>query len=596
MFFLNGLKNIKIILTISLFFFLIASTIIVLNLKITKKAEISFICSNQGARSDLTIPGEQKYSNYCNKFKKILDDRYENIYGKSQYLNITFLEPDNFTYINSLGKLNEINFEKKKILTYLEKNDVNIRSLLNYVSFSLSKPDFMSTNRKKFVEEISELKVLEFLRQNQIHGIEFISFFSKLYTSIFNNNQYLQLFVIIINSITLIIISLFVFYIFKQFLKNNNKLIYFLVLFVILNPLNIFYFFSFYKEPFLILFFLGLLVNSIYLNNNSKDKFIPLINSFLFLLILFLMLLEIKDVYFLPSIFGLMMCYILLIYKKKSNLYKLFYILKIFLLTLLLMNINNYYSVSPHNISNNRLSEFSDIQLNKTEQKIQKIIKKVVPKYETNKETFEKKEEKFYVIDPAYQKKYIKELEQYEKDVFKLKNFEHYDCNSDSSNNQTVIKICKKINSILYKIYKLKLSTISENKQTNKENIIKGYKFNGANDVLKSLPIAFVKSHLMPLNLNSNIKIMILSIYKIILLLFSIIFIYKLTKSKNIFITLNCIVIFLPLLTSIDLISTNFFTYFRYVLPYNFYLNIIAILGFLTIFNNNDKYFHKFRS
>ena len=308
------------------------------------------------------------------------------------------------------------------------------------------------------------------------------------------------------------------------------------------------------------------------------------------------MLLEIKDVYFLPSIFGLMMCYILLIYKKKSNLYKLFYILKIFLLTLLLMNINNYYSVSPHNISNNRLSEFSDIQLNKTEQKIQKIIKKVVPKYETNKETFEKKEEKFYVIDPAYQKKYIKELEQYEKDVFKLKNFEHYDCNSDSSNNQTVIKICKKINSILYKIYKLKLSTISENKQTNKENIIKGYKFNGANDVLKSLPIAFVKSHLMPLNLNSNIKIMILSIYKIILLLFSIIFIYKLTKSKNIFITLNCIVIFLPLLTSIDLISTNFFTYFRYVLPYNFYLNIIAILGFLTIFNNNDKYFHKFRS
>ena len=44
------------------------------------------------------------------------------------------------------------------------------------------------------------------------------------------------------------------------------------------------------------------------------------------------------------------------------------------------------------------------------------------------------------------------------------------------------------------------------------------------------------------------------------------------------------ILIFLPLLTSVDLISSNFFTYFRYIAPYNLVLSMIAILGFLSLF------------
>ena len=221
-------------------------------------------------------------------------------------------------------------------------------------------------------------------------------------------------------------------------------------------------------------------------------------------------------------------------------------------------------------------------------------MKKVIPKSEINKERIEK--EKFYRLDNVFIKKAKKENEKYQENVFLLKSFQHYDCNNKTSNIQTIRVICKKINSILYRIYKLKLATTNENAETNEENSIKGYKFNGVNDVLKSIPIAFVKSHLMPFNLNSNIKIIILSIYKIILLFFSIIFVHKSLKSKNIFVLISGIVIFLPLLTTIDLISSNYFTYFRYVLPYNFYLNMIAILGFLTIFKNNDKYFHKFRS
>ena len=46
MFFLNGLKNIRIILTISIIFFITISILINLNLKKTKNAEISFVCSD----------------------------------------------------------------------------------------------------------------------------------------------------------------------------------------------------------------------------------------------------------------------------------------------------------------------------------------------------------------------------------------------------------------------------------------------------------------------------------------------------------------------------------------------------------------------
>jgi len=597
MFFLNGLKNIKIILIISIIFSLIASIAIIIDNKKTKKAEISFVCSDHYMfRNKSRMFSSEIYLNYCNKFKKIIDDKYQNLNGASQYLNFIYLEPDNYSYLNNFGKLNEINFEKKKILSHLEKNDVNIKLLLNSISYSLSKANFMSTNQEKFIEEINRLKILEFLRKHHIDNIEFVTCFSELYTSIFKNNQHIQLFVIIINFVTLIIISLFVFYFFKQFIKKNNKLIYLLVLFVILNPINIFYFFNFYKEPFLILFFLGIIVNFTYLNYNSKNNFITLINSFFFLLILFLILLEIKDVYFLPSIFGLLISYLFLIYRKKSNFYKFFYIMKLLILTLFLVEVNNFYKLSPHNISNNRLVQFtkyiSNIKLLQLSEN--KFLKKIISKSEINKERIE--EEKFYRLDNAFIKKAKKENEIYQEQVFLLKKFQHYDCNSKTSNIQTIRVICKKINSILYRIYKLKLATTNENVETNEENSIKGYKFNGVNDVLKSIPIAFVKSQLMPFNLNSNIKIIILSIYKIILLFFSVIFIHKSLKSKNIFVLISGIVIFLPLLTTIDLISSNFFTYFRYVLPYNFYLNMIAILGFLTIFKNNDKYFHKFRS
>ena len=261
MFFLNGLKNIRIILTISIIFFITISILINLNLKKTKNAEISFVCSdnysigidengNSGTMVDSHI-----YLNFCNKFKSYIDRKYENFNGISQNLKFSFIEPDNYTYFNNLAKLNEINFAKKKILSKLKKNNFDTISILNSISYSISKPDFMSKNYEKIDQEIKELTTLEFLRKHHIHNIEFVGIFSNIYTNIFNDNNRIELFIIFVNIFTLFILSLFIFYFFKQFIIYETKLIPHLVLFTIFNPIITLYFSSFYKEPFVFIFF-----------------------------------------------------------------------------------------------------------------------------------------------------------------------------------------------------------------------------------------------------------------------------------------------------------------------------------------------------
>ena len=165
MFFLNGLKNIKITLTISIIFFIIISILINLNLKKTKNAQVSFVCSDNysfGRDKDGkngTMIDSYIYLNFCNKFKSYIDKKYENFEGISQNLKFTFIEPDNYTYLNNLAKLNEINFAKKKILSILKKNNIDTISILNSISYSISKPDFISKDYKNFDKEIKELKL-----------------------------------------------------------------------------------------------------------------------------------------------------------------------------------------------------------------------------------------------------------------------------------------------------------------------------------------------------------------------------------------------------------------------------------------------------
>ena len=100
----------------------------------------------------------------------------------------------------------------KKILSKLKKNNFDTISILNSISYSISKPDFMSKNYEKIDQEIKELTTLEFLRKHHIHNIEFVGIFSNIYTNIFNDNNRIELFIIFVNIFTLFILSLFIFY------------------------------------------------------------------------------------------------------------------------------------------------------------------------------------------------------------------------------------------------------------------------------------------------------------------------------------------------------------------------------------------------
>tara|TARA_E500000178_G_scaffold346565_1_gene398391 strand:+ start:1028 stop:2737 length:1710 start_codon:yes stop_codon:yes gene_type:complete len=566
MFFSNGLKNINITLVVSIIFFVSISTLINFNLKKTKAAQISFPCSDHYMFGQEKIKNSHIYLKFCNEFKESIDKKYENLNGVSQNYKFTFFEPDNYSYLNNLAKLNEINFAKKKILTLLKKNGVDTISLLNNISFSISKADFISTDYTSFDKEIKKLKTLEFLRKHHIDNIDFLNIFSNIYTSIFDKHDKLSFFIILINILTLVVLSLFIFYFFKQFIVNNIKLTLFLVLFTIFNPFNIIYFFSFSKEVFILVFFLGLIVNLIYIDNNSKNKYINLLFSFFFLLTLFIFILQIKNIYFLPSILGLIICYVTILYKKKSLLFGFIHAVKIILLILILFKINTYYKLSPTNISNHRATEF---------------VANLMPM--NNENTTQ-----YFRLDDNFIKKNKIDDEKYENQLMISRKFQNYDCKTE------ILKfLCKKINSFSFKLSSIKKATMEEAKYSSNKNIIVGYKLNGVNDVLQSSLFALIKSQFMPFSINSFSMITLISFYKVILIIFSIFCIYRLIRSKKKFIIYLSILIFLPFLTAIDLITSNFFTYFRYVAPYNLILSMIAILGFLYLFKENDKYLYK---
>ena len=83
----------------------------------------------------------------------------------------------------------------------------------------------------------------------------------------------------------------------------------------------------------------------------------------------------------------------------------------------------------------------------------------------------------------------------------------------------------------------------------------------------------------MPLLLNSNILVTSLTVFKLIgsfLLFYISYFYYKNKPTKYFLIIFGILIIFLPLVAAVDLVTSNYFTYFRYVYPFNIILLLIV--------------------
>ena len=89
----------------------------------------------------------------------------------------------------------------------------------------------------------------------------------------------------------------------------------------------------------------------------------------------------------------------------------------------------------------------------------------------------------------------------------------------------------------------------------------------------------------MPILFNENPVVSVFSIYKIITsaLFIILVFFYK-RNFKNSLIIILIPILFAPLLLAIDLVTTNFFTYFRYIFPYNVF-SITIILSCLVAYS-----------
>ena len=93
----------------------------------------------------------------------------------------------------------------------------------------------------------------------------------------------------------------------------------------------------------------------------------------------------------------------------------------------------------------------------------------------------------------------------------------------------------------------------------------------------------------MPIMFNSNKLVVILSGIKIIgsiIFLYFFYLAYKNRSIKELQIISGIILIFLPLTSAIDLVTSNYFTYLRYVYPVNV---IIILITFSFVINKISK-------
>ena len=157
---------------------------------------------------------------------------------------------------------------------------------------------------------------------------------------------------------------------------------------------------------------------------------------------------------------------------------------------------------------------------------------------------------------------------------------------------EPLLKICKKINTLAHTIYYAKHSTLEESKFNN--NIVNNKLTKDPIKILFSLPISAIKGFIMPVKISKNLKLMIISLFKTLLFLSLIFIVFILFKKKD-YIKIEKIfyIFFLltPLGLSIDLITSNFYTYLRYVMPIN--IIMISIVSFVVIeifIKKNDQF------
>ena len=557
MYFSFGLKKIKILLVVSLLFLILINFFVFGKLiKTEDTPSAPFDCEafikeytsqidNKNKSWDL-LGDRNSIFNYCEYF----------IEDNNEYLPVTFIEQDNQTYFMNLMTLNLVSKELEKLFKlYKEKK------------YNKELDDFKSLNT------LEKVRVLELLKVTQIKQQEVLKPFSEIYFKLFGgNNNNVFIFILSINFLILILtIYLFIYIIRNIFTNFDKKFSFLIILNVFFLPFNLIYYLNFYKEPFILLSLIIIIFNFMYLFN--KDKKIEKLAYSTFIIFLALKVISlIKFQYYLIYLMVFFLSSFILILKSNNFRDKIILILQAFLILILtssycLKNIGLFDNISK--LSKDKLSFFS-----------------LTDKKDSKDRFYFNLKNKSVTTNPSNIIPFKTELFSNEYKLKKLKDYNHLVCD------EPFFKLCKKINTLVHTIYYTKYATINEN--LNNPNLVNSELFRSPKELMFSLPISIIKGFIMPVKFSDNLLIILISIFKLSLFLLFIYFSILLLRKKKYHVLKKIfyiILLIMPLSLSIELVASNYFTYFRYVMPINILILIITAFSAIEIFfKNNVKY------
>ena len=575
MYFLNGSINIKNILILS---FLVSTSISIIFLSNhIKKSDlkITFDCRPVAFIDVENFKKDINQEKIRDEFKKIC----EGINFDFETSNIYYFEQDNQTYLLNFNQLLIYNALVKEINDKYNSQNLNKKIKKRSVNFKLfiksGEFDLLNDQGKK-------LFVLRYLKETQIKQLDIVKSFSSIYSKLFNDTKYGNFFILALNFLILAITIFFITLILKKLFPNLSKTLLILIsLNVFSLPIFLIYYLSFYKEPIILLSIIILIYNFVffYSNKESLKNFILL--TFLILLA-YILIVTLKYNYSILFLSAQILTFLILFLKNKKIHY--FYFLQIIIVGFYIFKPNYILYLSSNSFDKTDLNEFVfETSENKKdiafEEKIQRIEKEKYLKKNLNNQFFPKP------------------------DIIKIskENYVYLNCNE-----KIIYRFCEKLNNFLYKISSVKRATLYENSFYDKinfneniinfnENIINAHFYKSATSILKQIPISILKGFYMPILFNSKIFVVMISIFKLtIFILFGYV-LYSLLIGKKyhkFLLLIGFITFFVPILLAIDLVTSNFFTYFRYTFPYNVTLTLIIISYFISLkfSKENDKY------
>ena len=567
MFSLNGSINIKNILIVNLILSLFITLILVIKIGNVELIDAYNTCRHISEKTGYLYK-------ICKKSEVYYYDEKNNKYkSKKEFKKkIISFEPDSKSYIYNFFLINNSTFILNDIKTKIKRSGIE-------------------DNIFEFQENAALIYIIE--ESKKVRNRSLVEPLSNIYTSIFNDHDYSYIFLNLINFVYLIITFIFIYLILQKIFALKDKKISLLICAnICCFPLFLTYYISFYKEPMILLSYFIILINFFYFVDENKKLYHYIFFSLL-LYFSFKLIIIYKSIYLTIYAATLLVSSLLLFLKFKIIKNKIYILLQFLVIIIFVFNYHQEFfnKFKYDQLILKKENIYKKIEVNEASvldkfflNFLKVFTSKQIDEVESNKKSVLEKLE--VVLDKkestivAEQSHLINDPNPHKSTPSKWKTLNCFSLHK---------LYCKRLNNFMFRIASIKADTYKEN-DVNK-NAVNKETYGGTLELLLQVPKSLLKGYLMPVLFNNNVLVAILSIFKILISLFVIIALFMLMLIKKKTAVAKIIIsllIFSPFLVIIDLVTSNFFTYNRYVFPFNVYI-FIVIYGSLATYFLNEK-------